>query len=374
MVSRTLHSQPHMHKGITMVPAGRWSILVRAVAPGAFRRFHTQDSARFADALCERRVLFVSGSNARGRASVAAAAALARACNQGPSLLVDADDPVHGMADVLGEHELPSDGQSLLWLESPVQKEQVLCQASIAAAQLCAWTTREFLEELLAAKRWRALLEDGTGARLVAAMGMPMQELLGVLDCVQPPPGAEMPVALAQLLQTSKDKEPMGAVVDAGAPALAVQLQSVPPAVAEGLGGVLRLQELVKVAKQAAVPSAVSSGLQMLIGNSDREDWRDHFKATMAGLQQLRQDMAALAEADTGVLLVVHWPGPGERAAQRIVDRLSPVCAVLIGFPDDGTPLLPWLSGIPTVSLPAMEEISPGLGGLRKLSEAMLRS
>ncbi|CAE6923357.1 yop-1 [Symbiodinium sp. CCMP2592] len=363
-----------MHKGMTMVPVGRWSTLARTVAPGAFRRFHSQDSARFVDALCERRVLFVSGSNARGRASVAAAAALARACNQGPSLLVDADDPVHGMADVLGEHELPSDGRSLLWLEAPVQKEQQVCQASIAAAQLCAWTTREFLEELLAAKRWRALLEDGTGARLVAAMGMPMQELLGVLDCVQPPPGAEMPVALAQLLQSSK--EPMRAVVDAGAPALAVQLQSVPPAVAEGLGGVLRLQELVKAAKQAAVPSAVSSGLQMLIGSSpDREDWRDHFKVTMAGLQQLRQDMAALAEADTGVLLVVHWPGPGERAAQRVVDRLSPVCAVLVGFPGDVPfPFPKWLSGIPTVSLPAFEEMSPGLGGLRKLSEAMLRT
>ena len=87
-----------------MVPVGRWSTLERIVAPGALRRFHSQASSRFVDALCERRVLFVSGSNARGRASVAAAAALARACNQGPSLLVDADDPVHGMADVLGEH------------------------------------------------------------------------------------------------------------------------------------------------------------------------------------------------------------------------------------------------------------------------------
>ncbi|CAE7568282.1 yop-1 [Symbiodinium natans] len=283
-------------------------------------------------------------------------------------------------------HELPSDGKSLLWLEAAVCREGASCQASVAAAQLCASTTREFLERLLAAKRWRALLEDGTGARLVAAMGMPMQELMGVLDCVQPPPGAEMPVALAQLLRRTSPQNPenpenpaspfesMHAVVDAGAPALAVQLQSVPPAVAEGLGGVLRLQDLVRAAKQAAVPSAVTSGLQMLIGASadDREDWRDAFKATVTGLRQLRQDMAALAEADTGVLLVVHWPGPGERAAQRLVDRLSPICAVLIGFPDNIVP--PWLSGIPTVSLPAMEERSPGLGELRKLAEAMLRA
>ena len=212
-------------------------------------------------------------------------------------------------------HELPSDGKSLLWLEAAVCREGASCQASVAAAQLCASTTREFLERLLAAKRWRALLEDGTGARLVAAMGMPMQELMGVLDCVQPPPGAEMPVALAQLLRRTSPQNPenpenpaspfesMHAVVDAGAPALAVQLQSVPPAVAEGLGGVLRLQDLVRAAKQAAVPSAVTSGLQMLIGASadDREDWRDAFKATVAWRHQcimVSCSTAASAPAD----------------------------------------------------------------------------
>ena len=87
-----------------MISCGwRAALRIRAAPQKALRRFHAQDATRFVDALCERQVLFVSGNNARGRASVAAAAALARACQRGPSLLVDADDPVHGMADVLGE-------------------------------------------------------------------------------------------------------------------------------------------------------------------------------------------------------------------------------------------------------------------------------
>lgn len=316
---------------------------------------------------------------------MAAAAALALArLRQRPALLVDADDPAHGMGGALGlgAELLPSGAQKALQLELKLPDQ---AGASVAAARLCAAETRAFLEELLAAQRWRKLLEDDSGAKVVAAMGMPLSELLGILDCVQPPPGAEMPVALARLLRVQKspkekkDLATRQVVVDAGAAALAVQLQSVPPAVADGLGGFLKLQDLLKAARKAAVPSAVASGLRMLVGvPAKRDGWRSQFATTVQGLELLREDMASLAAMEKGVLLVLPFrPGrAGEQAACRTIERLKPICIALTGHCADGAdvaPRPPWLPpGPAVVTLPWNDERPAGIDELHCLADAML--
>ncbi|CAE8631257.1 unnamed protein product [Polarella glacialis] len=286
-----------------------------------------------------------------------------------PTLLVDADDPAHGMGDALGIGDLPIDRPKAL---------QLLQGEDLSAAQLSGPSTRIFLEHLLAADKWRRLLEDDAGAKLVAALGVPMGGLLQVLDCVQPPPGAEMPVALARLLAQTTEARLPHVVVDGGAAVLAVQLQSVPPAVADGLGGFLRLQELIKVARESAMPSAVISGIRLFVGRSSRQEWSSQYQTTITGLEQLREAMSGLAQADKAVLLVLPYrPGrAGERAACRTIERLQPSCIALTGHKEPGATFAErptWLPpGPAVVMLPWGDERPSGLEELQTLADAML--
>lgn len=330
----------------------------------------------FRAALSARRVLFVAGGSTAGRAPVAAAAALALfRASSGSTLLVDADHPAHGMGDVLGT-ELP--------VGEPVELKLFgkVLGSSLSGAQLSGPETQQFLEQLLATNEWRRLLEQDAGVKMAASMGIPIGELLGILDCVRPPPGAEMPVALARLLSGGSSLKAKHVVVDAGAAAIAAQLQSVPRAVADGLEGLLKLQDLVKRARAGASvwPGAVATGLRLLVNKEVREDASAQFSATLQRVKRLHAAMSAMASADTAVLLVLpHSPGKaGERAACRLVDSLRPVGIALTGHAPGGASVAPrpaWLpAGPAVVTLPWGEQRPSGTQELTRLAEAMLEA
>ena len=90
---------------------------------------------------------------------------------------------------------------------------------------------------------------------------MPVNELLDLLDILRPPPGCEMPIALARLLQSESGRSAKSVVVDGGAAALVDQLQRVPPSISDTLGAILRLHHLLEAGRAAAVPTAVVAGL-----------------------------------------------------------------------------------------------------------------
>mmetsp|Transcript_112857 Transcript_112857/g.364312 ORF Transcript_112857/g.364312 Transcript_112857/m.364312 type:complete len:346 (-) Transcript_112857:84-1121(-) len=337
----------------------------------------------FRAVLGAQRLLFVAGGSTAGRAQVAAAAALALA-RRAPTLLVDADDPAHGMGDVLGVEELPSSEPmpvSLAGSSGRVDEARNpggALPSALSAVRLSGPDTRSFLEKLLAAKEWRRLMEQHAGAQVAASIGIPIGELLSVLDCVRPPPGADMPVALARLLTLGGSAQAQHIVVDAGAAALAAQLQSVPPAVAGGLEGFLRLQRLLRDARQAAVPSAVASGLRLLIGKEVRDGASAQFAETLRRVEELHAATAALASADKAVLLVLpQRPGlAGARAACRLVESLQPCCVVLTDHTLGGPPPASrpdWLPpGLAVAHLSWGEERPSGIEDLSILAEALL--
>eukprot|EP00928_Gymnodinium_smaydae_P071410 TRINITY_DN55004_c0_g1_i1.p1 TRINITY_DN55004_c0_g1~~TRINITY_DN55004_c0_g1_i1.p1 ORF type:complete len:398 (-),score=98.09 TRINITY_DN55004_c0_g1_i1:47-1240(-) len=357
-----------------------------ATAAGAAR---SDDGGGFAAALARNRLLLVAGGHTAGRSSVAAAAALALARSR-PTLLVDADDPAHSLGDTLGIEVpaaefgaasdpciVPARGCNGSW-QGALTDEHGL---SLAATWLCGTSTRAFLEELLAAEGWRRCLSEAEGASLAASLGVPVKEMLGIFDCLRPPPGAEMPVALGQLLRSEAAAQRERVVVDAGAAASAGLLQSVPSALSVGLDGVLRAHELLKRAQSAAVPSMVSSGLRLLVGQRDRHRWTAQSVAMLQGLTKLREAMSTLATAEKSVLLVLPYrPGSaGERAALRLIEYLKPSCIALTGYCKSSAseaPRPPWIpAGPAVVTLPWGEDSRPtGMEALSLLADAMLEA
>jgi hypothetical protein len=128
--------------------------------------------------------------------------------------------------------------------------------------------------------------------------------------------------------------------VDAGAAVLAVQMQSVPLAVSEGLKGILKLHDLLKVASRTPLPAALSSGVRFMIGaqlGDTQESIRAQLAQTLVGLEHLRCSMASLASEEKTILLVLPYrPGrAGEKAASRTIDRIQPDCIALSGYDAD---------------------------------------
>lgn len=329
----------------------------------------------FGAALSSSRLLLVAGGSTVGRANVAATAALALA-RSSRTLLVDADHPAHGMEDVL-RCPIPS------IKPAPVPLPSCSAGGSLSAVQLCGPATRSFLEGLLGAPEWKRLLEQDSGTKMAASMGIPIAELLSILDCIRPPPGVEMPVALARLLTTHTHFDHV--VIDAGAAALAEQLQSVPPAVASGLEGFMRFTQIMKVVRQAALPLVLTSGLNLIVGKDMREGAAAQFGATLNHLEELHTATTALAAADKSVLLVLpQQPGPEvERAAARIVDSLQPrcvafTCATEVHDPEDARrpdwlPPGPQIVNIPLVNGRTSHRAT-GVDALNTLADVMLAS
>lgn len=333
-------------------------------------------SSAFGAALSSSRLLLVAGGSTAGRATVAATAALALA-RSNRTLLVDADHPAHGMEDVL---RVP------IPVTTPAPVALPRCSAgggSLSAVQLCGPTTRSFLEGLLGAPEWKRLLEQDSGTKMAASMGIPIAELLSVLDCIRPPPGVEMPIALARLLTTCTQEDYV--VVDAGAAALAGQLQSVPPAVASGLEGFMRFTQIMKLVRKAAFPSVFTSGFNLLVGKDMREGALAQFGATLGHLEELHTATTALAAADKSMLLVLpRHPGPElQRAVERVVDNLQPRCVAFTcagGLHDPNNAGRPdWLPpGPEVVSIPLSDGRSSqrvtGVETLSTLGDIMLAS
>lgn len=324
----------------------------------------------FQTTLAARRLLFVAGGNTSGRAHVAAAAALAlaRGGGVGSTLLVDADEPAHCMCDTVGV-DLPVNELAEFRSFNGVQVP------SLQVAQLSRPETRKFLEHLLAAREWKRVLEQDSGMKMAANMGIPVDEVLGILDCFRPPPGAEMPVALARLLSTGPSIQHV--VVDVGAPSLASQLESVPPAVADGLEGLLRLKGLVQ---KISIPSALSSGFRFLVGDDVRQDAAAQFRSTLGSVQLLHTAMSALAKDSKAILLVLpRQLGPsGVRRASKLLENLKPIGVVLTGSNLDTTVMLkrpPWLpAGVPFVDLPWDEDAPPSTEALLKLADTLFKA
>lgn len=341
------------------------------------------NSNAFEQALAKERLILVAGYGTAGRSSVAAATAIALA-RQRSTILVDADDPVHGIEDIMGiefgEDAQVSSSQGASWTQ-PMQLDS---DGALSASKLSALGTRNFLEKLLAADAWRRLLEDSSGASVVAAMGISVRDLVGILECVRPPPGAEMPVALARFLHKKTDKKWDYVVVDAGVPALAAQLQSVPPVVAGGLEGLLNLQRIIKIARNNVMPSAIISGLKVLAGSQTRRSWSGQISQVVHGLEELRLAMASLASMKKTFLLVLpyHACSAEQKGACRIIERLKPTCIALTGYDESTAHLAPrpsWLpDGVPVITLPWAEEgrMQKPVGGeeLVPLADAMLNS
>lgn len=317
--------------------------------------------------LASRRLVFVAGGSTAGRTPVAAAVALALV-RRGGTLLVDANDPAHGMGDTLQTDLLSTEPLPLNIPGSP---------PSLITARLSCLETRAFMENLLATDKWRRLIEDDAGSRMAAAVGIPVTDLLSVLDCVRPPPGAEMPVALARLLRRPAAMSASHVVVDAGAATLATQLQVVPPAVADALEGITRFQTLIRKAREAAMPAAMASGLRFLVGKNVRESATAQFVATMELIQELQIAMKALASAEKTTLLVLPYsPGrAGVKSACRLVERLQPTCVALTHYRSGPANLAPrpeWLPPGPSVvTLPWGDELPLGLAQLSTLADAM---
>jgi len=333
-------------------------------------------SGVFGAALSSSRLLLVAGGSSAGRATVAATAALALARNS-RTLLVDADHPAHGMEDVL-RVPIPSIRPAPVTLPS-----SSACGGSLSAVQLCGPATRSFLEGLLGANEWKRLLKQDSGTKMAASMGIPIAELLSILDCIRPPPGVEMPVALARLLNTNAQDDYV--VVDAGAAALAGQLQSVPPAVASSLEGFMRFTHIMKLVRDSTLPSVLTSGLSLLVGKDMLDGAAAQFQAMLGHLEELHTATTTLAAADKAVLLVLpQHPGPeAERAAARIVDSLQPRCVVFtcaseVHDPNDaGRPV--WLPpGPEVVSIPLVDgrsnQRAMGVETLNTLADIMLAS
>merc|ERR1712194_679050 len=163
-------------------------------------------------------------------------------------------------------------------------------------------------------------------------------------------------------------------VVDVGAPSLASQLESVPPAVADGLEGLLRLKGLVQ---KISIPSAFSSGFRFLVGDDVRQDAAAQFRSTLASVQLLHTAMSALAKDSKAILLVLpRQLGPaGVRRASKVLENLKPIGVVLTGSNLDTTDMPkrpPWLpAGVPFVDLPWDEDASPSTEALLKLADTL---
>eukprot|EP00746_Dinoflagellata_sp_MGD_P091149 gnl/MRDRNA2_/MRDRNA2_36093_c0_seq1.p1 gnl/MRDRNA2_/MRDRNA2_36093_c0~~gnl/MRDRNA2_/MRDRNA2_36093_c0_seq1.p1 ORF type:complete len:383 (+),score=71.31 gnl/MRDRNA2_/MRDRNA2_36093_c0_seq1:108-1256(+) len=371
----------------------RWCYAAFPNATAPMRHISSvSEPSTFWTALAEKRLIVVTGHGTSGRASVAAAAAMALA-RQTRTLIVDADDPAHGMQDVIGI-QFNEDVQDVHCVRRKLSSGK-LPRASwtgaklvgddckLAASQLSALGTREFLEHLLAADAWRQLIEDDSGANVLNSMGIPVKDLVGILECVRVPPGAEMPVALARLLQTKFVQEWDYVVVDAGAPALAAQLQSVPPVVANALQGLMSMQKLVKIARDKVMPSAVMAGLRVLTSNKTRTDWVCQYAEVLDGLEKLRVAMLGLSCMEKTLLLVLpyHAGKADQRAARRIIERLKPNCIALTGYEEKTAHLAPrpdWLpEGPEVVTLPWFEEQKwrkPTWKELGPLADSMLEA
>lgn len=287
----------------------------------------------FRQAIAGQRVLLVAGGTTSGRTRVSAAAAVALS-RSAPTLLVDADDPQHGLGDQLG-----LEGYESSELPRPVAVKVDGHVGDLKFARLSRIDTLAFLERLMGTSQWRKMIAtDGAGAKVAAAMGVPVEGMLGVLDALRPLPGAEMPVALARLLSSEPAKHMKYVVVDAGAAGLAAQFQSIPPVVADGLAGLLQLQGLLAKAKNAVLPGTITVGMRMLVGSEARFAARAQLEATNMGLDVLRTDMAHLAGMERAVLLVTpRRPGMGGvQGAIRMVDRLQPSCVALTWNQADG--------------------------------------
>lgn len=331
----------------------------------------------FRASLASRRVLLVAGGISAGRVEVAAAAALALA-RTSTTLLVDADSPAHGLSEALDTclqcmepAPLKPSGASERDIVTPSEV------ANLSAAVLSRRQTRSFLTDVLSVDKWKSFIEEDAGARLARAVGVPIVELLAVLDCLRPPPGAEMPVALAQLLNHESSKQSAHVVVDAGAAALAAQLQTVPPAVADGLDGLLKFQSIIKEARKAVVPMPVSAGLGLLIGGR-KTNWITEYDAMIERLLDLRNSMSALALEDKAVLLALpsHPGRADEQTARRLIEYLQPICVALTGYTGRHANLAPRPEWVPpgpaVVTLPWVEGRPSGFHELSALADAML--
>eukprot|EP00929_Paragymnodinium_shiwhaense_P118536 TRINITY_DN90453_c0_g1_i1.p1 TRINITY_DN90453_c0_g1~~TRINITY_DN90453_c0_g1_i1.p1 ORF type:complete len:389 (-),score=74.07 TRINITY_DN90453_c0_g1_i1:184-1350(-) len=343
---------------------------------------HRAAVSAFRDALYQRPLLFVAGGSTAGRAHVAAAAGLALARSK-RTLLVDADFPAHGLGDALGV-QLPVMSSAAKRLEIPG------LPTALEAVKLCGPQTQKYLLTLLAADKWRSLLEHDNSLKMATSFGLPIKELAQLLSAVRTPPGAEMPIALARLLaQLGASSLPTSGlkkkyervehvVVDAGAAALAAQLQHVPVAVSEGLQGFLMVHRLIKSVKDAAMPAAMTSGLRMLVGREVRENASAQMAETLRNIEQLHAAMASLARTDSSVLLVLPYaPGKGAvGAAQRLIDALRPSCIALTHFPAaaeaSSAPRPDWIPDhLPVLTLPWGNEKPQGLDELSRLADAM---
>lgn len=322
----------------------------------------------FEKVLGARRIIYVTGSLSAGRASVAGAAALALT-RRAPTLLVDADDPVHGLGYTLGS-ELP--------IATPKRLQTPWADAKpLIATRLSGTSTRAYLSELLAADKWRQLLEAESGSRIMSTFGLPLGDLADVLGCVQPPPGAEMPVALATLLDSVDAHRAKHVVVDAGTTVSTMQLQNVPQAGAQGLNGLMKLQQLLQGSGNlGAVPAAVAMGFRLVV--SQRETMGAQFSEMMEGIAKLSNSMSSLASAEKTVLLVLPYqPGhAGEQAACRMIERLDPGCIALTGYREGDAHCAPRPSWLPpgpvAVTLPWGQERPSGIDELSQVAEAML--
>lgn len=317
--------------------------------------------ASFRKALTARRLVIVAGGPTQGRTVVAAAVAAALA-RLGPTLLVDADDPQHRLSECFVYSSLTSDMKTEE-LPKPVPVRVGPASADLRFARLSRAHTHEFLERLMATRQWRKMMLDDGGS-IASAVGMPLEHLVGIIDCLRPLPGAEMPVALARLLASESARGAKHVVVDAGAAGLAAQFQSIPPVVADGLSGLLQMQELVASMKDM-VPGAFSAGVRMLVGQQVTQSAREQFRATTKGMADLRSDLAHLVGMGHSVLLVApRRPSiGGVQGNLRMVERLQPSCMALGWNPADGSlpaDAPPWAPpGLATVTLPSMA----GVGG-----------
>lgn len=341
------------------IPRRLWQARGLSSGPGSF-------GAR----LASRRLLLVAGGSTAGRAHVAAAAALYLA-RSAPTLLVDANEPAHVLAEIL-ETKAPEDEPASL-----LQPGDPRAAGGLSLAQLSGPETRRFLESVLATDQWRRIIEDDAGISFAQSVGVPVSGLLGVLDCIRPPPGAEMPIALARLLGGGGvAAEAEHVVVDAGSAAVALQLQVVPPAVADGLQAIHELQSLVKSARSQLLPSAVASGFRMFVGQGMRESASTTYSSTMAKLEDLQHSTRALASAQREVLLVLpHSPGRTcEPAVRRLVDRLQPACIALTRC-KPGATRPDWIPEGPAVVFldidGGVDEVPLGLDGLARFADAM---
>lgn len=350
---------------------GHW-LFARAVPRGRTFSWSAKQTSQkhcvrrsFADVLEENPLLLVAGDCSEKSCIVAVAAGIALS-RKGSTFIVDADEPALRMSDVLG-------------LELRVSEPTAVPLpggGSLSAARLSALDTREFLTRILASDDWRRLIETDSGTRFVKSLGVPVNELLDLLDILRPPPGCEMPIALARLLQSESGRSAKSVVVDGGAAALVDQLQRVPPSISDTLGAILRLHHLLEAGRAAAVPTAVVAGLRMLVGTKP-EGLSLHLGKLHDGLVELHADMTNFAASEKAVLLVLsNCPDVvTERAALRVISRVQPSCVAWVGAdPSEGLAPRPhWMPpDLPVVSLPWGHSVPTGIEEISAVADMML--